>query len=284
MSERTYTVRTMTRDEIGIVLDWAAAEGWNPGLNDAVCYYAADPNGFFIGLLDDEPIAAISAVRYDDTFGFIGFYIVKPEYRGHLRYGPEIGRAGMVYLAGCNIGLDGVVAQQEHYKTFGFKFAYRNIRFEGIGGGEDPDDPDVVALAALPFEMVEAYDAPFFPVPRPDFTRAWIAQPDAYALGIVDDDGLTGYGVIRPCRSGWKIGPLFADDVDKAETLFLTLKSKIPEGDAIFLDTPEVNPAAVALAKKYGMTPMFETARMYTGAFPDLPLERTFGVASFEIG
>jgi hypothetical protein len=40
----------------------------------------------------------------------------------------------------------------------------------------------------------------------------------------------------------------------------------------------------VALAERYDMTVSFETARMYTGEMPDIPLNRLFGVTSFEIG
>jgi len=32
------------------------------------------------------------------------------------------------------------------------------------------------------------------------------------------------------------------------------------------------------------MHPVFETARMYTGAIPELPMDRLFGVTSFELG
>jgi hypothetical protein len=32
------------------------------------------------------------------------------------------------------------------------------------------------------------------------------------------------------------------------------------------------------------MTPVFETARMYTRQSPELPLNRLFGVTSFELG
>jgi len=95
---------------------------------------------------------------------------------------------------------------------------------------------------------------------------------------------LAGYGVMRKCRSGFKIGPLLADSPELAEAVFLALKSKVSLSDAIFLDTPEVNPAAVRLAEKYGMKVSFETARMYTGDVPALPMARIFGVASFEIG
>ncbi|MCI5125057.1 MAG: GNAT family N-acetyltransferase [Candidatus Electrothrix sp. AR5] len=76
----------MTRKEVDVAVEWAAQEGWNPGIHDADCYFTADPNGFLIGLLDDEPIATISAINY--SFGFIGFYIVKPEHRG-TGYGQE---------------------------------------------------------------------------------------------------------------------------------------------------------------------------------------------------
>ncbi len=54
MQDKDYTIKTMNRKEIDIAIDWAAKEGWNPGLHDADCYYTTDPNGFLIGLLGDE--------------------------------------------------------------------------------------------------------------------------------------------------------------------------------------------------------------------------------------
>ncbi|WP_027859224.1 GNAT family N-acetyltransferase [Marinobacterium jannaschii] len=283
MNKHNYQIRAMTCQELDIAIDWAAAEGWNPGLHDADSYYRADPNGFFIGLLDDEPIACISTVRYDDQFGFLGFYIVKPEFRGQ-GYGMAIWNTGLDYLDGCNIGLDGVLAQQDNYRQSGFKLAYSNIRFEGQGGGDAIDNAAIVTLSELPFSDLDRYDQPFFPTGRSDFTRHWIGQSDGTALGILQDGKLAGYGVIRPCRSGYKIGPLFADSAEQAEALFLALRAKAGAADPVYLDVPEVNSAAVDLAGRYGMQRVFETARMYTGEQPELPLDRTYGVTSFEIG
>ncbi len=82
MLETNFMIRTMKRNEIDIAIEWAAAEGWNPGLEDADSFYAADPTGFLIGLIDDEPIASFSVVKYGNSFGFLGFYIVKSEHRG----------------------------------------------------------------------------------------------------------------------------------------------------------------------------------------------------------
>jgi RimJ/RimL family protein N-acetyltransferase len=134
-----YIIRPMTRGEIDLAVDWAAAEGWNPGLHDAESFHAADAEGFLVGLLDDEPIACISVVRYEDTFGFLGFYIARPEFRGQ-GYGWRIWQAGMERLADRIVGLDGVVAQQENYRKSGFVLAYRNLRHEGkaVGPAELP--------------------------------------------------------------------------------------------------------------------------------------------------
>ena len=81
----------------------------------------------------------ISAVRYGSGFGFIGFYIVRPNFRGQ-GYGLQIWNAAMARLAGRTIGLDGVVAQQDNYRKSGFVLAWNNARFEGLGGGPRPAD------------------------------------------------------------------------------------------------------------------------------------------------
>ena len=283
MQKGNYAIRTMTRPEVDLAVDWAAAEGWNPGLSDADCFYAADPDGFLIGLLGDQPVATLSAVKYGDFFGFIGFYIVRPEDRGR-GCGIRIWNAGLARLEGRTMGLDGVVDQQVNYQKTGFSLAYRNIRYQGIGGGLFPAAPGIVPLATLPFGEICAYDKPFFPDDRVRFLKCWIEQPRSTALGILRNGRLAGYGVLRPCRSGYKVGPLFADSPFFAEELFLALKAHAPEGAPIYLDPPAVNPAAVDLANRHNMTAVFETARMYRGKSPDLPMKRLFGVTSFELG
>ena len=283
MQNNKYKIRTMNRKEVEIAIEWAAKEGWNPGIYDADCFYSADPDGFFIGLLGDEPIATISAIKYGESFGFIGFYIVKPEYRGK-GYGIKIWNAGLKYLEGRNIGLDGVVSQQDNYKKSGFKLAYRNIRHEGLGGGDFPEYSEIVRLSTLPFETIDSYDRTFFPENRTQFLKSWVNQPGCNALGIMQNGKLAGYGVIRRCRFGYKTGPLFADSPELAENLFLALKSRIKPSETFYIDTPEVNQPAVALAERYNMKVVFETARMYTREKPDVPLDRLFGVTSFELG
>lgn len=280
MAAPSFTVRRMTRPELDLAVAWARAEGWNPGLHDADAFFTTDPQGFFLGVLEGEPIGCVSTVAYNATFGFLGFYIVRPDFRGR-GYGMQIWNAGMAYLGQRNVGLDGVVAQQENYKKSGFRLAYRNIRQEGTGGGTAP--VAAIPLDQVSFEEVLAYDSALFPVPRPGFLKHWLRRPDGAARGLLRGGKLAGYGVIRACAKGHKIGPLFADDERAAEDLFQALASRVP-GEPIYLDTPEVNPAAVALARRHDLTPVFETARMYTRTAPTVPLERVFGVTTFELG
>ncbi|MEE4377799.1 MAG: GNAT family N-acetyltransferase [Candidatus Competibacteraceae bacterium] len=276
----TLKIELMSPAELNLAIDWAAAEGWNPGLHDANAFYATDPKGFFIGKLNGEPVAVISAVRYDDQFGFLGFYIVHPEHRGK-GYGYQLWQAGMAYLGNRNVGLDGVVAEQANYRQSGFQYAYANQRYEGQGGGAFPIN--VVLLDGIPFEQVLAYDSACFTRPRLSFLTRWIRQPQGAALGVLEGDQLVGYGVIRACRSGQKIGPLFADDADAAEALFQALASTVP-GEPLYLDVPRANPAALELVQRHAMKPVFETARMYTQGDPGVPVQRVFGVTSFELG
>ncbi|PMS15730.1 GNAT family N-acetyltransferase [Trinickia dabaoshanensis] len=275
-----FIVRTMSPDEVAMSVEWAAAEGWNPGRHDAHCFREVDPGGFFVGVWRGEPIACLAAVAYDERFGFIGLYIVKPGFRGK-GFGMQVWQHGMRYLGDRNVGLDGVVAQQANYRKSGFRLAYRNIRYQGRVDGIGC--AHVTAAANVPFEQLLAYDRQCFPAAREGFVAAWIAQPDAVALASVDDGRLTGYGVVRRCKAGCKIGPLFADDAGVATGLFRALAASMP-GEVIVLDVPEVNPAAVALAERHGMTSVFETARMYTKDAPAIAIDRVFGVTSFELG
>lgn len=275
-----FVVRAASAGEVEMSVEWAAAEGWNPGWHDPQCFREADPGGFFIGEWRGEPIACIAAVAYDERFGFIGLYIVKPEFRGK-GFGMRVWQHGMRYLGGRNVGLDGVVAQQENYKKSGFRLAYRNVRYQGLVRGIGC--AQVIAAADAPFEQLLAYDRQCFPAARERFVRAWIAQPDAVAMATVEEGRVAGYGVVRRCQAGCKIGPLFADDEDVATGLFRALAASMP-GEVIVLDVPETNPAAVALAERHGMSSVFETARMYTKETPAIAVERVFGVTSFELG
>jgi GNAT superfamily N-acetyltransferase len=275
-------IRAMEPSELDQVIEWAAAEGWNPGIKDAACFLAADPAGFLIGCLNNEPVAAISVVRYGNVFGFLGLYIVRPDLRGR-GLGYRLWQSGMSYLEGRTVGLDGVVAQQANYARSGFVTAHRNVRYGGVPLSDDPRDERLKAVCPDLIGAVMAYDRPLFPGPREAFLRCWLKPDTRIAIALVEDGAVRGYGVIRACRSGYKVGPLFAEGEREANMLFRALAAQAA-GCTVFLDLPEPNEAAARLAADHGLSPVFETARMYRGGWPDLPLAQIFGISTFELG
>ncbi|MCS0636367.1 GNAT family N-acetyltransferase [Streptomyces sp. LP05-1] len=268
-----------------VVTGWAADEGWNPGRSDAGAFFAQDPDGFFLGRLAGEPVSAVSVVRYDSGYAFLGCYLVRPDLRGH-GLGLATWTAGLAHAGGRVVGLDGVPGQQGNYRRSGFRLAHRSARFTGspVPVTESPagvvplTGPDGAAAAA-------AYDRGCFPAGRRRFLDAWLTAEGHHALGRVVDGRLTGYGVIRPARDGSRIGPLFADTAEDAAALFdaLVAAPERPPGP-VAVDVPLSHPAAVALAGARGLTPGFETARMYTGPARPVATERIFGITTLELG
>lgn len=278
------TIQTMRRDDVGFAIDLAAAEGWNPGLHDADCFYAADPGGFLVARCDGKAVGCIAAVSYGGRFGFIGLYIVVPAWRGQ-GIGRRLWDAGMARLAGQVVGLDGVPAQQPFYRRSGFELAWQNMRFAGTARHTGRADvAQIVPVGAASFEAIGSVDHRVFPAPREAFLRCWIAMPGATALAWMEADRIAGWGLVRRCREGHKIGPLIAEDPAIANGLYVALCNRLPEGEAVFLDVPLPNADAQALVRAHALQEVFATARMYAGPAPALDLDRLYGVTTFELG
>jgi len=266
-----------------IPVSWARAEGWNPGLDDCLSFYTADSQGFAALYEGDKVIATISAVNYGNVFGFIGFYIVDPEYRG-LGYGRMVWNYAINRLQGIPIGLDGVVMQQDFYSRSGFILAHRNVRFKGIAQNCQPQEDDFICPRDIHYPRLCAYDSRHFGCTRDSFLPAWLLQSNAVCRILMQDGRIVAFGCIRKCFEGYKIGPLFADDFANAERMLQYLISSIPERESYYLDVPQPNAAALRLAGQYDMQAIFETARMYLGPAPKLPLDNIYGITSFELG
>ncbi len=281
-------IHQMQLPDVQLALDWALLEGWNPGINDARAFYAADKAGFFIGKLNEKPVGCVSIVCYDATFAFIGLYIVKPEYRGQ-GYGTQIWQNAWqkmnerLDLNRCSVGLDGVVEREKTYRDIGFIPAYRHIRhvYESNDSGVVPDS--VVPLSTIPFTEILSYDEQLFPTSRPQFLEPWINVPNGYAYGVVESGKLKGYGVIRPCYKGFKIGPLFGDSPEIAECLFQALTTHAAQ-QPVFIDIPDINPAISELTQRYQLQPVFTCVRMYCYQTPSIDINRIFGVTTLELG
>lgn len=276
-------VRPMSLDDLRLALSWAADEGWNPGLDDSEPFLAADPPGFFMGWLDGEPAVSIAAVAYGEAYGFIGLYICRPDLRGHA-IGARLVRTALDRLSDRPVGIDGVMARVANYERLGFTLAHRNFRYEGSIDQAMPLDPRIRNIDAKLASQVSALDTRMFGCPRSGFIDAWLTPVQSRSgVALVSNGEVTGYGVVRDCVIGHKIGPLFAPTVDDADAILRSLSALRP-GGTFFLDVPEPNGDGLKLAQRHGMSVVFETARMYRGGEWTPPLSQTFGVTSFELG
>lgn len=266
--------------DMNYLIDGAKNEGWNPGTDDAIPFYFTDTTGFFIEKLEKKTIGCISAVAYNKTYGFMGFYIVKPEYR-HKGYGVKLWNHAINYLGDRAIGLDGVTAQQNNYRKSGFEFHYNNIRFGGKAKGKSY--PSLLTLNSVPFNTLVDYDSKITGFNRSIFLQHWITLPNSYSLAKIEKQELVGYGLVRKCIKGYKIGPLFANSQAIADEIYLGLMANI-EGDDITIDIVQSNSNATSLASHHGLKILGETARMYKGSPPKQDLQSIFGVTTLEIG
>lgn len=274
-------VRIMEPAEVEIATYLAYKEGWNPGVADGWAFYHADSNGFFLAEIDDKVVGCISAVKYSDDYGFIGFYVVEPEHR-KTAAGTMLAVAALKYLNGCNIGIDGVPARLNNYEKLGFSVHHNNARYETIGA-DYKYGKNVTFLKSVSRNFIYDYDRKCFPADRRSFLDAWLELPNSYSYIYWDENKVKGYGVIRKCRKGYKIGPLFADNSQVADSLYRALVSNAID-ELVYLDIPMINTEALNLVEFYDMKNVFETSRMYSVNTPNIELDKIFGITSFELG
>lgn len=281
-----YSISRMRLDEVAQLEEWAAAEGWNPGLSDLSIAWDTDSEAF-IALREGATLAGGGTIfSYDGDFGFMGLFIMRADLRKkglgtllwHWRRDHLIARL----KPSAAIGMDGVFDMVPFYERGGFKRAFRDVRYQGAALGGS-DNPKIVELGGEDFSEIAPYDRNFVPASRDAFLARWISAPGVIIRGVREKAALAGYGVIRPCRVGFKIGPLFAESAEIAECIARSLMSRIV-GQQIQIDLPEANPAAVALAQRLGLQMSFGCMRLYYGRAPKIPIERTFAVTSLEFG
>lgn len=261
--------------ELAQVLDWAAAEGWNPGLSDAAAFLAADPGGFFVAVDGHDPVAAISVVTHSDQMAFLGLYLCLPDYRGR-GIGFDLWRHALEHARARTVGLDGVAAQEANYARSGFVRAGATRRFEGT---LDPArDGAVSVLRPSDIDTVLALDAQACGYARPDFLCAWVdGAPDRVT---VRSD--SGFATARLCREGIKLGPIVAQTPDAALILGRAALAELPPGRTI-VDLPDHATGFEALLRAQGLVETFATARMYRGAAP-LTSATQHAIATMELG
>ena len=296
-----YTIRLITDADLPLVNHWAQQEGFCPGVGDTGIYYNTDRTGVWVGVLDHQPIGCIAGIRYDQSYGFVGMFIVDPAFRGR-GYGLALWQKAMEYLqeVAC-VGLEAALERVENYTSWGFKPAYYTRRY-GLPSAyrhaclrpttalDLPLGFQILSGAEVPEEIVQIYDARHEVTPRPLFLHEWLQHPEGTVKVVLDETGsCRGYGRIRPCLlpndttpNGWRLGPLLADQPELAGALLDLLLSD--RQGPVLIDVPEINRAATSLLEERGFELQLFNLRMYKGDPPSLSLKDIYGLACLELG
>jgi GNAT superfamily N-acetyltransferase len=269
----------MTLTDLEMVLGWARDEGWNPGLDDATAFLAADPEGFFLSEIDGQPAAAISVVNHDTHHAFLGLYICRPEYRGQ-GIGLALWEAALEHAGQRSVTLDGVPAQQANYQKSGFAWIDRTVRFCGHMEG---DSAGVRQATESDISRILELDEAATGHARRAFASQWF-QSTPHRQTLVIDTGTTlAFATFRKCHDGVKIGPLHAESREQVLAL-LNANPFGPDAGALYIDSPASCDAMHGLLASLSFAPVFETARMVKGtpAIPETPAY--FAVTTLELG
>ncbi len=282
--------------DIPLVTEWARVEGFAPGAGDLGIYRHTDRQGLWVGWLDGQPIGCIAGVRYNNDYGFVGLFLVIPEFRGN-GYGVQLWKHALNHLSNIPcIGLEAAINRIDDYSRWGFRTSSTTTRWQllvsSINREDDLSIKDETGLCILegkqiPSKAVQIYDARREPSPRPHFLSDWLRHPSGKVLALIDHEGIChGFGRIRPCLlksgDGWRIGPLLADTPRLAHLLLVNLLISHP--GTVILDSPGLNPNVIPLLTSLRFNILSKTIRMYRGFQPPTSMSEVYGLACLELG
>jgi len=292
-----FSIRLIRSDEIIEVTDWARLEGFSPGFDDVSIYRNTDKQGVWVGCLDNNPIGCIACVKYNSSYGFIGLFIVKREFRNY-GYGVKLWKHALDYLKNVEcIGLEAAPDRLNDYRKWGFIKSSNTNRWQSNGFQDLPlsnfykdefHSFQVVPGTQISSEAVLNYDSQREPSPRPHFLNDWLKNSFGHVSALIDNNGMChGFGRIRPCvlqnkNQGWRIGPLLADTPPLAELLIRKLVGDLDS--KILLDCSSLNPYANYLLSNLGFKEISRTFRMYRGPKPSCQMNQVYGLACLELG
>ena len=288
-------IRPARASDIPEIVRWARSEEFAPGFGDVDIYRNTDKQGVWMGWVDSTPVGCIAGIKYNNIYGFIGLYIVRPEYRGQ-GYGHRLWEQALLHLQGVKcVGLEAASHLITNYAEWGFKTSSQTVRWQLFNAEDglsaqavlDPQDLNTVSGPEIPLEAIKKYDSEREFTARPHFLSQWLEHPSGKVIALIDKyNHCHGFARIRPCLlpagEGWRIGPILADSPVLAKVLILNLL--IEHKGVILIDSPERNDNAQSLLSSLGFHEISATTRMYKGSHKAVLTKDVYGLACLELG
>jgi hypothetical protein len=186
-----------------------------------------------------------------------------------------------------------VPTQISRYANSGFKKDFHIQRWQKIFIREtsnvEETTEDLKQLNSISIESIIEYDQSIFSVSRKKLLAKFIQNEHIVGFASTDEKGkITGFGLIRPCTQGYRIGPLYANHIENAQKLFYSLLSKA-NNCTVFIDAPSHNPYIECFTSFFNLdrVPEADTVAMFKGEVPtalSTNNHKNYAVCSLEIG
>ncbi len=257
-------LRLMTVADLPLGMRLKAQAGWNQVEADWLRFLDLEPEGAFVAELDGSPVGTLVVCIFGPV-AWIAMVLVDTAVR---RRG--LGRALMEHALALldargvpTVRLDATPLGQPLYEQLGFVPEYVLTRFEGAAPRVEATFQKVQPARATHLDEILSLDRSVTGTDRSKMLRCLFAeQPDA--ARVVEHNGaVTGYLMARPGARALFVGPCIAQ-AEAGPLLFADAWQRYA-GQPIFLDIPNGNTAAFALAQSAGLTPQRPLTRMVRG-------------------
>jgi GNAT superfamily N-acetyltransferase len=256
-------IRPMRPADLQLGLRLTRQAGWNQTESDWLRFMDLQPQGCFVGELDEVPVGTTTTCIFGDV-AWVAMVLVDVNAR-RKGVATALLNHALDFLEKQEvktIRLDATAAGQPVYEKLGFTPEYRLARYEGIALQTGPQ-PHVTPAATSLFAEIVAFDHRMTGTHRGKLlTRLFEESP--HAVHVLCQDGqLEGFVTLRRGVSAIQIGPCIA--TAHAGTALLSDALGRCAGQLVFIDIPCDNAHAVRVAERNGLTVQRCFTRMYRG-------------------
>jgi GNAT superfamily N-acetyltransferase len=289
---KTMTVTLMQPADFKEINQWCIDEGWNIGIYDSEIYYKIDPMHHYIAKTN-ERVASLSIIKHSPTFFTLGPFIVHKSYRGQ-GVGEALWNEAMTQIIkeypDAHIALYAVSEQVERYKKADFipVLTIQRWHLDSNKSLSTSISHQCTTITNKLIPSVGRYYQNHYVTNRDLLFNELLLKPETNGLVFMDDNVIKGFGFIRPCVRGFRIGALVADTPEIAQILIAGLLV-FAQSAPVFIDVPDSNPHTIGCMNAFHAVraPQEDTIMMIKGTGYSSYLkkwEQHYGLFSLEIG
>lgn len=292
INSKNIYIRSMQKKDFMTLFEWVKKEEWNPGFYDFESYLLVDRDGFRMLWYDDIPVAALASIKYPHSLGYLGLYVVKPEYRGKS-LGRYLWDNTIKRMSDCKtVILNAVINQVSNYEAYGFQKASLVNRWHVDASKVLLERKEISSTYVFTqnISISEIADLDYLASGcyRPQFWKSILASPDSYYLAVRSVGQLVGFGLALKCVRGYKIAPLYCSSFTIADCLLQKIcailkKITVNKDNEIQLDSVNFH-KSTSLFEKYGFIKAYNFVMMCRGEEPRINKNILYGINSLEIG